>query len=56
MVKNAKHFKCYKYILSKRFTFRFDATCLETFYSLRSNLMKITRFWASFSFSQLVIY
>jgi len=32
IVKNAKHFKCYKYVLSKRLTFIIDTVCLETFY------------------------
>jgi len=41
---------------SKRLTFILDTVCLETFYSLRWNLIRIITFWASFNFSQLVIY
>jgi len=40
----------------KRLTFIFDTVCLETFYSLRWNLIKITTFWASFKTLHSLLY
>ena len=42
------------YLNSKRLKFIFDTICLETFYSFRWNLIKITTFSASFDFHSLL--